>query len=919
MTPGSRLGPYEVLAQLGAGGMGEVWRARDARLDRSVAIKVLPEEFFEDRDRVARFEREAKALAALNHPGIAAVHSFEAVDSRHILVMELAEGEGLDARIARGPIPLEEALPIARRIAEALGAAHDRGIIHRDLKPANVMVTPDGKVKLLDFGLAKTFERALDAPGSEQTAATGHPPVINSPSAVPTVTGGLTQAGLILGTAAYMSPEQARGKAVDKRADIWAFGALLFEMLTGRRPFEGETVSDLLASVLKTDPDWKALPPATPFNVRKVLRRCLERDRDRRFHDIADARIELDTSPEEPIAETQQGAPESRVRRPVAAWAVAGVLFLLAAVLAYNLLSRRAAPRPAVRASILFPPKTQLALDTIQPGPPAISPDGRSIVFVLKEATGARRLWLRRIDSQDARPIDGTDDASYPFWSPDSRNVGFFSEHKLKKVPAAGGSVLSVCDAPNAKGGAWSPDDVILFSPSFSAPIFRVPAGGGSPVAATKLDTAAKEASHRFPQFLPGGRRFLYLARRDGEKNLLRAGSLDGGASETILETEQQGVYTSGYLLFVRDRTLMAQPFDGRRLSGQPLPLTQGIRVIPGAARAILSASDTGAIVYQTGEVTGDSLLVWVDQQGKRIGTVGEPAVFDNPALSPDGKRVAVEILDPALGTYDIWTLDSDSGNRMRVTFDPGNELRPVWSPDGRRLAYASNRAGGYDIFIKDIAGSGEDKAALPPLVSRTGSQAVTPTYLTRMPDSWSSDGRFLLYSAEMTTTGLTEIFALDLAGKEPPRSLVKTGGREPAPAISPDGRWVAFCAQDGGPGSARIVVLSFADPGKRWQVSNPGAFSPFWRPDGRELYYLDAERRLTAVEVRAREAAFEWGPPQALFGVTDFSRVQGTGASSGVQSGGNRFLRLESREIPDAPLTLLLDWRSLLSPQEGR
>ena len=917
MTPGSRLGPYELIAPLGAGGMGEVWRARDARLDRSVAIKLLPEEFFDDHDRVARFEREAKALAALNHPGIAAVHSFEAVEARHLLVMELVEGEGLDVRIARGPLPVEEAMPIAKQIAEALEAAHNRGIVHRDLKPANVMVASNGRVKLLDFGLAKAFERPLDSAGREQAAATGHPMVMNSPTSIRTATGGMTQAGVILGTAAYMSPEQARGKPVDKRADIWAFGAVLYEMLTGRRAFEGDTVSDMLAAVLKTDPDWRALPAATPPNVRKVLQRCLERDRDRRFHDIADARIELEATSDDPLAISQAGAIESRGKRPIAAWVAAGVFFVLAALLAAMLLSRRGSQRQAVRASILFPPKTQLGLDTIQPGPPAISPDGKSIVFVLKEATGARRIWLRRIDWQDARPIDGTDDASYPFWSPDSRHIGFFSEHKLKRVPATGGPVLSLCDAPNAKGGAWSPEDVILFCPSFSSPIFRVPAGGGSPVPVTKLDTAAKDASHRFPQFLPGGRRFLYLARRDGEKNLLRAGSLDGGASETILETGQQGVYSSGFLLFVRDRTLMAQPFDGRRLSGQPLPLAQGIRVIPGAACAVLSASQTGAIVYQTGEVTGDSRLVWVDQQGKRIGTVGEPAVFDNPALSPDGKRVAVEILDPALGSYDIWTLDSESGNRMRLTFDPGNELRPVWSPDGRRLAYSAIRAGRYDIFIKDIAGGGEEKTALPPPGATSGTPVATNS-LTRMPDSWSSDGRYLLYSEETTTTGLTEIFALDLTGKEPPRSLAKSSRREPAPVISPDGRWVAYCSQEGGPGSAVIVVLSFADPRKRWQVSGPGSFAPFWRPDGKELYYLDGERRLTAVEVRAREAAFEWGPPRALFGVTDYSRV-GTGASSGVQGGGTRFLRLESREIPDAPLTLLLDWRALLSQQEAR
>ena len=864
--------------------MGEVYRARDKRLDRPVAIKVLPEEFFEERDRVARFEREAKSLAALNHSGIAAVYSFEAVDGRHILVMELVEGEGLDARIARGAVPLDEALPIARQIAEALEAAHERGIVHRDLKPANVMVTPEGRVKILDFGLAKVFET---------DAASGSAPQVTQS---PTITARGTQAGVILGTAAYMSPEQARGRAADKRADIWAFGAVLYEMLAGRRAFEGETVSDMLAAVLKTDPDWTALPANTPGNVRKVLRRCLERDRARRLHDIADARIELESPVEEQPAPVPADTRTAPGRRP-GVWMFAALfLLVVAAVLGALLLGRRTPARPVVRASLLLPPKTQLALDGTQPGPPAISPDGRRIVFVLREAGVGRRLWMREISAEVPRPVEGTEDASYPFWSSDNRTIGFFSQHKLKKVTASGGPVLTLGDAPAGKGGTWNSDDVILFCPTFNGPLYRVAGGGGTPVPVTKLDLAARESSHRFPQFLPDGRHFLYLVRRDGPKNLVRIGSLDGGSSETIFETESQAVLASGSLLFVRERTLMAQAFDAgkKRLSGQPVPLADKIRVIPGAARALFTASETGEVLYQTGETNPESRLTWVDRHGNRIAAIGEAAGFSDPALSPDGTRIAVRILDHALNTYDIWILDAKSGNRMRVTFDPGNEVSPIWSPDGRRLAYGSNRRGPYDLYTKDLD-SGEEKVVLQ---AQSGSQTLTA-------NSWSPDGRFLLYTSEDALSGSAEVWSLDLAGKEKPRLLAKSRSRDPSPFFSPDGQWIALAVNDEGPSADKLVVLSFMQPERRWQIAGTGSGYPFWRPDGKELYYLDRDSHLTAVEVRQRTAAFEWGPPEALFANSIFERLNG---------GGGRFLKVEPQDKDeDAPLTLLLNWPALV------
>ncbi len=571
IAAGVRLGPYEILSPLGAGGMGEVYRARDPRLAREVAIKVLPEEFFEGEERRARFEREARLLAALNHPGIAAIYSFEEDEGRHLLVMELVEGEGLDQKISSGALPLEESLSLAKQIAEALEAAHEKGIVHRDLKPANVKITPDGRVKLLDFGLAKIFE-------SEATVS--NPSISYSP----TLTARATAAGVILGTAAYMSPEQARGKPVDKRADVWAFGCVLYEMLAGKKAFEGETVSDTLAAILRGEPDWSALRAPLSSKVRELMRRCLQRDVKQRLRDIGDARIALEeeTAPgssltassafeknpaeSDPTLVRTDGTRVERGSRKSLSlylpWALAAAFAAAAGALALN---ARAPEGAVVRAKIPPPDGTTFWLEANGPGPAVVSPDGRQIAFTAADSAGKFNLYVRALDAPEARMLSGTESAQYPFWSADSRSLGFFSPGKLKTIDLAGGSPLTLCAAAEGKGGAWSPAGVILFAATPNGPLFRVGEKGGEPVAVTKIDAARGDNSHRQPRFLPDGKRFLYVARSSAsaaEGFPIVLASLDGGPERVLLRSPAAPQVASGSLLYLRDATLMAQPFD---------------------------------------------------------------------------------------------------------------------------------------------------------------------------------------------------------------------------------------------------------------------------------------------------------------------------------------------------------------------
>ncbi len=861
--------------------MGQVFRARDTKLDRDVAIKVLPEAFAHDADRLARFTREAKTLASLNHPNIAHIHGLEEGGGITALVMELVEGDDLSQRIARGAIPLDEALPIARQIAEALEAAHEQGIVHRDLKPANIKVKADGTVKVLDFGLAK----ALDV--NPAGAKADQSPTITSPAQ-------MTGVGVILGTAAYMAPEQARGTAVDKRADVWAFGVVLFEMLTARRLFAGATVSDTLAAVLKGEPDWTALPAGTPPPIRRLLRRCLEKDRKRRLPDAADARLEIDealTTPTAADGVSVSGAPattaSSRGRLPwMVATAVAAAL--IAAMATPTLRYLRQTPPPEMRLEITTP-----ATDT--PLQFALSPDGHSLVFVAS-GDGAPRLWLRPLDQTEARPLEGTEGATSPFWSPDSRSIGFSAASKLLRLDVAGGApqVLATLTG-TSYGGSWSADGTFLFPRQTTGPLWRVPAAGGEPVAMTRLDPP-RQLGHRQPQFLPDGRLFLFYAQGSSDAAGIYLGSLDGGVPTRLTAADSAGAFLPpDRVVFVRQGTLMARQLDlgSAALTGDPVTLADRVGV-DASARGGFAVSGAGPVAYRAGGGASRQ-LTWFDRTGKPVGVAGEPAnTLQSPELSPDGRRVAM--YRTVQGNADIWLLDLVRGGMTRLTFDAATDINPVWSPDGMRIAFSSNRTGVFNLYVKPSNGSGVEE------------QLVDSPHI-KQPQDWSADGRWLLYYEQSPTTG-RDLWALDMSSPDhSSRVVANTPSEEGQAAFSPDGRWVAYTTNESG--RFEVVVQPFPDAGGKWQVSTTGGVAPRWRADGKELYFLAPNATLMAVPVTAAGASFTAGTPAALFptrivegGTAAINRPQYAVARDG------RFLINQPvGDATAAPITLILNW----------
>ena len=878
LSAGARLGPYEVLASLGAGGMGEVYRARDIRLKREVAIKVLPEAFSQDPDRLARFQREAEVLATLNHPNIAAVYGFEETPSASGIVLELVEGPTLADRIAGGPVPLDEALAIARQIADALEAAHEKGVIHRDLKPANIKLRPDGTVKVLDFGLAKMLE-------SEHTAS--------SLSMSPTLNVQATYAGVILGTAAYMSPEQARGKPVDRRSDIWAFGCVLYEMLTGRQVFEtGETVSDAVAAILTRDPEWTALPADVPAHIRTVLRRCLQKDPQKRLRDISDARIEIDeaesaTPINGSIALATRAAPAA-LRRDRLAW-TALVLVTLIAVLAIVWI-RQTGPTvpvaPEMRVDINTPPTTD-------PVSLAISADGLKIVFVASE--GGSRLWVRSLDSVSQRPLEGTNGAAYPFWSPDGRSVGFFADGKLKRIDIDGGSVQVLADAPNGFGGSWNRDGVILFSPAPPFPIFRVSATGSEAAALTRVETP-QQAGHGFPQFLPDGRHFLYSVRGTPQVSGVYIRQLEGTESRRLLDADSAAVVaSSGQLLFVRQGKLFAQNFDPVRLALAGNPFTVAELVVVGL-NAALSASAAGPIVYRAGSAGGgQGEFVWIDRSGKEIGRVGDPiSAVLSPSFSPDARRVA--LFRAVSGNTDVWLLEMGRGVLSRFTFDAADDVFPIWSTDGSRIVFSSSRNGKFDLYQKPTAGAGTEELLLA-------------TEQRKSPADWSRNGRFLLYESLDPKTNF-DIWALPFDGDRKPFPVVQTNFEERDGQFSPDENWIAYQSNESG--RFEIYVQPFPGPGGKSQISTNGGAQVRWRGDGKELFYIALDGRLMAVPLRlaSNGQAVDAGAPIPLFATRVGGAVQGINKQQyTVSLDGQRFLMLTVPQAATAsPITMILN-----------
>jgi eukaryotic-like serine/threonine-protein kinase len=877
---GTRLGPYEVVAPIGAGGMGEVYRARDNTLGRDVALKVLSPALAGDADYMARFQREAQVLASLNHPHIAILHGLHDRDGVRALVMELVEGPTLAERIALGPIPLDEALPIARQIADALETAHERGIVHRDLKPANVKFTAAGAVKVLDFGLAK----ALD---DEASPGTG----VNSP----TITMGATRAGVILGTAAYMPPEQAKGKRVDRRADIWAFGVVMFEMLTGRRMYDEETAPETLASVMRDEPRWAALPENTPPAVRTLLRRCLDKDPKRRLRDIGEARIALDEMSSGAAVITTAMPPQ---RKPAARlpWALFAIAALAAVAVSLIHLREEPPAERVLRYTIAPPPKSSIQNF-------ALSPDGRYLA--LNAVTeGKRQLWVRPLDSLQPQLLPGTDDVLSPFWSPDSRYIAFFAQGKLKKIAVAGGPAQALCDAPEGRGGTWNRDGVIVFTPNVSNSVLQqVQAAGGVPSA---VITDPDAALRRYPVFLPDGKRLLYFALSSRENTGVYVASLGGPAGKRLLADTSNAVYAQpqagskvGHLLFARESTLMAQPVHSDSLdpAGEVFPVADQIVWTSLTAPVPISVSNDGMLAYRVGSIAGESQFVWFDRTGKEIAKVGPPVNASGFALSRDEKTLAVARQETTVRRVDIWLHDS-RGIDTRLTAHPSVNMQPVWSPDGRKLAFTSSRRGMFGLYLKETSGSSPDELFLQ------GGRS-------RFPTDWSHDGRRLLY-VDTDPKNKWDLWTAPMDGERKPAPFLQTEFNECQGQFSPDGNWVAYASDESGP--YEIYVRPFPPAPGKWKVSNSGGQFPRWRRDGKEIFYLDSAQKLTAVSVKnanRQAAAFEGDIPQALFdthvvpvnpGFNNFQYAAG--------ADGKRFLiNTIAREGMEAPVVVVTNW----------
>ncbi len=886
--------------------MGQVYRARDNRLDRLVAIKVLPDAFAADPDRLARFEREAKTLASLNHPHIAAIYAIEKSAGQYALVMELIEGDDLSERIARGAIPLDEALPIARQIAEALEAAHEQGIIHRDLKPANIKLRLDGTVKVLDFGLAKAVEGAGQAGGAGEAGRTLA--TLTSPAM-------MTGVGVILGTAAYMAPEQARSKAVDRRADIWAFGCVLYEMLTGMRLFGGDSVAETLGLIFSREPDLNALPAGTPERVRTLIARCLVKEPRQRLRDIGEARVALDGASDNPAIRpvAQPGQPATSQKRSglVAALAVAAVAIVALAVPAVTHLRETPAPRPQETRLEINTPVTDSATSF------ALSPDGRQVVFAAS-GDGAQRLWLRSFGATAAQPLAGTEGATYPFWSPDGRSIGFFTPSALKRLDLGGGAPQVVAPVTVGAGGTWSADGVIVFAPngaSSKSPLMKVPAAGGSTAAVTTL--GPRDSGHRSPFFLPDGRRFLYNVAGAADVAGIYLGSLDGSQPTRLTAAGSNGLWVpdtglatrsasgSGWLVWVRlgTRTLVGQQLDLERatLVGNTATLADDVVVetISGSQPVVaVSVAGTGLVAYRSG-APSQRQLTWVDRRGNALGIIGSSDVgLRNPRVSADSQRVVVE----RVGTQtDLWLVDSVRASRF--TFTPSNDGFPVWSPDDRRIAFESGQAGSLNLFVKSASGTGPDELLL-------GSNH------TLVPFSWSTDGQFLVYTDYDPQTN-ADLWILPMAGPRTPSVLLKTPYRETQGMLSPDGRWVAYTSDQSG--QNEIYVRRFVPPGpdrstnngsdEQWQVSTAGGIYPAWRQDSHELYYLDPAGALNGVPVGG-STTFESAVPTALF----TARIYGGGVDT--QQGRNYDVAKDGRFLvnmvvgsPTTPITLIQNW----------
>jgi Tol biopolymer transport system component/predicted Ser/Thr protein kinase len=883
LANGTKLGPYEIAAPLGAGGMGEVYRARDTRLGRDVAIKVLPANLSSDAQRRERFEREARAISALNHPHICTLYDVGRAGDTDFLVMELVEGETLASRIEKGPMPPEQVLRLGSEIADALDKAHRMGITHRDLKPGNIMLTKSG-IKLLDFGLAKiAAPAAADAPLNAETMLSSKLP---AGPAKP-----LTEQGSIVGTFQYMAPEQLEGEEADARSDIFAFGAVLYEMATGKKAFDGKTRASVIAAVLAAEPaPISTLQPLTPPALERLIRICLAKDPDERFQSAHDLSLQLKWISE---AGSQAGvaAPvvAHRRSRERIAWVLAAVGLLLAACLAVvfgrSFLNQ---PKPSVVRFLVSLPENVFIFQ-VSP-----SPDGRFLAFVGVTKEGVRQLWLRPIDAVAAQPMAGTEGAIAFFWSPDSRYVAYSDDVGLNKVAVSGGTPQRLCDLARIGSGSWSTEGVILLATVAAGPLMKVSADGGEPSPMTVLDRSLAETRHSNPFFLPDGRHFLYLSVRNttGPQAWICVGSLDSSQTKCLENTASGARYAPpGYLLYERGNTLVAQGFDLRGLvtTGDPVPIADSV--------GSFSVSDGGILSYTAAATADEYGLQWFDRSGKILGTVGEPGLYSAPAISPDGGRLAVGVIDPHVGTRDLWLFDLKRNTSSRLTFDPTDESNPAWSHDGSQIIFTSTQTGNRDIYEKAASGLGASQIVF---ASKDQQKSV---------DDWSPDARYVVYD----TTSPGSLWILPLFGDRKPFLFVQGATEAREARFSPNGRYIAYSSNE--TGSYEVYVQSFPDRGGKWQVSSGGGQHPEWRHDGKELYFISSGK-LVAVDVSSDGAQFQSGVPKPLFAV-DFRPDRGSGNGVyAVSADGQRFLAVTNVEQQTIePATVVMNWAADLKP----
>jgi Tol biopolymer transport system component len=879
---GTNIAHYKITAKLGQGGMGEVYRATDTKLDREVAIKVLPESFAQDKERLARFDREAKALAALSHPNIAGIFGVEQEGDVHALVMELVEGEDLSQRLMRGPLPVEEALDVCNQIAEALETAHEKGIIHRDLKPANVKLSEDGKVKVLDFGLAKST-----------TPESSNPSTTDSLS--PTITADYTMPGTLLGTAAYMSPEQARGKSVDKRSDIFSFGCVLFECLTGKRLFKGEDTTDTLAAIIKGEPDWTALPPETPPTIHLLLRKCLAKDRKRRLHDIADARVDLEQAISDPSSSfirlsdeaLQEAGGGSGIQRPVVAGLVLGVA-LVAIALTWFLRPAPVVPSPTRHLNLKLPEEAPLApvgSASLGVGRPAlaVSPDGRLLVYVAQKQ-GTTELRIRPLDQFETKGLPGTDGSYGPFFSPDGKWVGFIANDRLKKVRVTGGEPTTICEVADSFGAVWGKDDRIIFTDNGRS-ILSVSSGGG-PVkqhAAGVMD---------WPSPLPGGHSVLVNDR----SGVIMALDLDTGLATSVLGVKgSEPVYLqNGYLMYMDHQssrlTAAAFDLDSLKIVGQPEPLLYDIRTESDRHAGQFTLSTNGMFIYLPGVYMGVSQLAWVNRDGSHELLEFPAEVYGTFRLSPDGNFLAIQVY----GTKsDIWIYDFVKQRKVKFTWE-GNNFNPVWTPNGERIVFTSDRTGERKLFWKQVDGASRPEL----LLEDQGERLFSPS-------SWTPDGKTLaLYGRSPGTLG--DLYTLSMEGSKIPTLLASTPSFDWGPQFSPDGRWLAYTGNESG--NDQIYVVPFPSTGERWQISTRGGEEPVWSPDGKELHFRNKQQWMTAsIEV---EPSFNAGNPHVRF---EGPYLNVGGQSYDVSS--DRFLVLvgPDQENAHTELNVIVNWMEFI------